>query len=188
MPPVVAAAAVGAGGAVVGGIIQHRTASNAADAQRRATNEALGHERTREAQAMEQYRLDKSAYDSKLQEWYQKYGDAGLSRYGVSEQDLLFPGTGPRGNTGNRQQRNAPAPPTAPTVPTAQPTAPQNLGSLMGVPVTAPTAPGMPMGSPGLMDSQQAGPGVTGPGMAAPGSLGDLGSWNDWRRYTGGGM
>lgn len=177
-------AGVAAAGTTAAGAIQARGNSRALDAASDANRMAIEHEKNREDRAMEQYRLDKADYDARLQEWYNRHGDEGLNRYGVSQNDILFPGTGPRGNTGNRQSRPTP-PPTTPTAPTALPAPPQNLGTLMGTPGMPPQAPGMPGG---LMDSSQPGPGVTGPGMAAPGTLGDLGGWADWRRYGAGGM
>ncbi len=84
MPAAVAipaiASVVTAGGSAA---IAAKSASSARKAEEKARQEALTHERGREARAERERRRRWDAYQTSYRDWYARYGDRGINRYGV---------------------------------------------------------------------------------------------------------
>jgi hypothetical protein len=74
-------------GSVVGGlggaILQSRAQGKALKAQEASRQEALAYERQQAANAEKRRRQQWDAYQTAYQNWYSRYGDKGIDRYGV---------------------------------------------------------------------------------------------------------
>ena len=74
-------------GSVVGGlggaILQSRSQGKALKAQEASRQEALAYERQQQANAQKRQRQQWDAYQTAYQNWYSRYGDKGIDRYGV---------------------------------------------------------------------------------------------------------
>lgn len=78
-----AGAAVGAISSLAGGFLQNRSQNKALEAQERARREAMTYERQKEAQRRKQYENQVRDYRRAVQQWYQRFGERGIQRYGV---------------------------------------------------------------------------------------------------------
>lgn len=186
MPPVVAGAAITAGGGLLSGIFQSGANKNAQRSQERATNQAIALERERDAEAKRRYDAQVAAY-AQAYEADQAMRRQILRKHGYDVPEPRKPGAA--GKVG-------PAPAGA---------APAGDGTLakllQGRQTMGPPGPGGGVGpqGAGLMDSQ-GGPitggiptPVGGPPMAIPnraeippmmegGTLGDISGWSNWKR------
>jgi hypothetical protein len=75
--------ALGVGGSVYGTAKQAGAAKRASQEQERARQEALAYERQQQAAAQKRQRQQWDAYQTAYQNWYSRYGDKGIDRYGV---------------------------------------------------------------------------------------------------------
>jgi hypothetical protein len=77
------AGGLGVGGTIFGVSKQAGAAKRAAQEQERARQEALAYERQQQAAAQKRQRQQWDAYQTAYQNWYSRYGDKGIDRYGV---------------------------------------------------------------------------------------------------------
>jgi len=91
----VASALIGlAGGAIASGL-QARSQGKAQKAQDRAYQDAMQREQAKEAEGKKRKAANWKAYESAYRNWYSRYGDQGINRYGVPVGiDLAKPGAG----------------------------------------------------------------------------------------------
>ena len=87
MPQALAIPAITAGaglfGSVFGSAKQAGAAKRASQQQEAARQEALAYERQQQTAAQRRQRQQWDAYQSAYQNWYSRYGDKGIDRYGV---------------------------------------------------------------------------------------------------------
>lgn len=183
MPPVVAAAGIAAGAQIAGGVIGARANSGAMKAQEKARQEALAYERQKQAESKALQQQQADAYRKAWLAWAARVGQAGIDRYGVPV-GIDWPGGGLSGKVAGAQPSTSkpgspePAPNPSTSVPPAAAPSVQapaggpegSLGGLGGAPAAA-----TPLVPPATSGPQ--------PMAAQGGTLGDLGGWNDWRRY-----
>ena len=83
----VAAAAIPAGLGLVGSLFgahkQSQAQNQALQAQERARQDALAYQRQREANQQKQQAARWAQYRKAYSDWYQRYGEGGINRYGV---------------------------------------------------------------------------------------------------------
>jgi hypothetical protein len=147
-----------------------KSAGKASKYQYDAQREAMAYQKERDA-------AERTTKDAARQRWQDAY-DAWLERnYGVKRQ--------PRPGESGVKAVGGPAMSPTGTLPATGATL-KDIGmgdSYSGPPTTTPVAPGGPIAPGGPMAPE----GV--PVEGAPrGTLGEMGGWNDWRRYMSGGM
>ena len=77
------AAALGVGGGIFGASKQAGAAKRASQQQEASRQEALAYERQQQANMQKRQRQQWDAYQTAYQNWYSRYGDKGIDRYGV---------------------------------------------------------------------------------------------------------
>ena len=92
--------ALGLGGALWGAKKQSDAQKRAAQEQERARQEALAYERQQQTNAQKRQRQQWDAYQTAYQNWYSRYGDKGIDRYGVPVGVKYGPAAAPAGGPG----------------------------------------------------------------------------------------